>query len=268
MVNTTDAQSQEFAADTHLVAAAGESGARVTPAAAKAAAIPHQIQSVKKTEELDQETQLAAKRLDSTRFGYRFCKRAFDVLFSLFVLIVFCWLFAIIALAIKLDNPKGPIAFKQVRVGKNGKLFEMYKFRSMVVDAEAHLDTLLEYNEKSGPVFKLHDDPRVTRVGRFIRKTSLDELPQFINVLKGDLSVVGPRPALPREVVKYSPHERERLMVAQGLTCLWQVQPNRDEISFEEWVNLDLLYIRECSIWLDLKIIGRTILSVLGGRGH
>lgn len=173
--------------------------------------------------EIDPATLAAAERLRTGRYAYRFCKRAFDIAFSLLVLVGFCWLYAIVAVAIKLDDPHGPVVFKQVRVGKDGKEFQMYKFRSMVTDAETCLAQLLERNEKTGPVFKLHDDPRVTRMGRVIRKVSLDELPQFVNVLKGDLSVVGPRPALPREVAEYTDRDRQRLSVKQGLTCYWQV---------------------------------------------
>ena len=217
---------------------------------------------------IDPVTQAAAERLRTGRIGYRFCKRAFDIVFSLAVLVGLCWLYAIVAMAIKLDDPHGPVLFKQVRVGRDGREFQMYKFRSMVTDAETRLAQLLERNEKTGPVFKLHDDPRVTRVGRVIRKVSLDELPQFFNVLKGDLSVVGPRPALPREVAEYTDRDRQRLSVKQGLTCFWQVQPNRDDITFDEWVDLDLRYIRECGPWVDLKVIARTVVCVVTGRGH
>lgn len=217
---------------------------------------------------IDQSAQRAADRLRTGRYAYRFFKRTFDIVFSLLVLVCFCWLYAIVAIAIKLDDPRGPVVFKQTRVGKDGREFQMYKFRSMVADAEDHLPNLLEKNEKTGPVFKLHDDPRVTRVGRVIRKVSLDELPQFVNVLKGELSVVGPRPALPREVAKYSARDCQRLLVKQGLTCYWQVQPNRDDVDFEEWVDLDLRYIRECGLWADTKLIARTVVCVLTGQGN
>lgn len=217
---------------------------------------------------IDYKTQMAAERLRTGRYAYRFCKRTFDIAFSILVLVGLSWLFAIIAVAIKLDDPDGPVVFKQTRVGKDGREFQMYKFRSMVSDAETRLAQLLERNEKTGPVFKLHDDPRVTRVGRVIRKVSLDELPQFVNVLKGDLSIVGPRPALPREVAEYTDRDRQRLSVKQGLTCFWQVQPDRDDISFDKWVDLDLRYIRECGPWIDLKVITRTIVCVVAGEGH
>lgn len=217
---------------------------------------------------IDPATQAAAERLRTGRLGYRFAKRAFDIIFSLLVLVGLCWLYAAVAIAIKLDDPHGPVVFKQVRVGRDGREFQMYKFRSMVTDAETRLAQLLERNEKTGPVFKLHDDPRVTRVGRVIRKTSLDELPQFVNVLKGDLSVVGPRPALPREVAEYTDRDSQRLLVKQGLTCFWQVQPDRDDIGFDEWVDLDLRYIRECGLWTDAKLIARTVACVVTGQGN
>lgn len=217
---------------------------------------------------IDPATQVAAEHLRTGRLGYRFCKRAFDIAFSLVVLVGLCWLYAIVAAAIKLDDPHGPVVFKQVRVGKDGREFQMYKFRSMVADAETRLAQLLERNEKTGPVFKLHDDPRVTRVGRVIRKLSLDELPQFVNVLKGELSVVGPRPALPREVATYDERQRQRLLVKQGLTCYWQTRRDRDSISFDEWVDLDLLYIRKCSTWTDFKLIVQTVGCVLTAQGN
>ena len=216
----------------------------------------------------DAETAAAAERLRTGRWGYRLCKRAFDIVFSLVVLVCLSWLYLAIAIAIKLDDPKGPVIFAQTRVGKDGREFRMYKFRSMVADAETRLAELLARNEKTGPVFKLHDDPRVTRVGRILRKVSLDELPQFLNVLKGDLSVVGPRPALPKEVAEYTARDRQRLLVKQGLTCFWQVQPDRDDISFSEWVDLDLRYIRDCGVATDLKVIINTVGCVLTAQGN
>ena len=208
----------------------------------------------------------AVERL-SRRVGYRFAKRAFDVAFSLLVLVGLCWLFAIVAAAVKVDDPKGPVLFKQRRVTKGGREFDMYKFRSMSPDAEGRLAELAGRNEKTGPVFKMRDDPRVTRVGRVLRKLSLDELPQFWSVLKGDLSVVGPRPALPAEVAEYTPYQRQRLLVKAGVTCYWQTRRNRDSISFDEWVALDLLYIERCSAWTDLKLIVQTVGCVLTAQG-
>ena len=208
----------------------------------------------------------AAERL-RTRYAYRFAKRLFDVLFSAAVLVCFSWLFLIVAIAIKLDDPEGPVFFRQERVGKDGRRFRMWKFRSMCADAEDRLAALQADNEKDGPVFKIADDPRITRVGRFIRKTSIDELPQFINVLVGDMSVVGPRPALPSEVAQYGPRARQRLLVKQGLTCYWQTRRNRDSIGFDEWVDLDLIYVKQCSVWADFKLIIQTIGVVLTAQG-
>ena len=217
--------------------------------------------------EKDAETEAAAWRLRSGRIRYRVVKRAFDVVFSACVLVCLSWLFLIIAVAIKLDDPEGPVLFSQVRVGRDGREFRMWKFRSMVADAESRLAALSSRNEKDGPVFKIADDPRITRVGHVLRKLSLDELPQFWNVLVGDLSVVGPRPALPKEVEKYTPRQRQRLSVKQGLTCLWQTRRDRDSITFDEWVELDLLYIRKCSVLTDLKLIIQTVGCVLTAQG-
>lgn len=217
--------------------------------------------------EEDPETAEAARRLFEGRLGYRFLKRLFDIVFSMLVLVLLSWLFAIVAIAIKIDDPKGSPIFKQRRVGLNGKPFVMYKFRSMFADAEDRLDALYSLNEKDGPVFKIKNDPRITRVGRFIRKTSIDELPQFVNVLLGDMSVVGPRPALPREVAQYTPRQRQRLLVKPGITCFWQTRRNRDDISFDEWVDLDLLYIRKASAWTDIKQIIETVGVVLTAQG-
>lgn len=201
------------------------------------------------------------------RRAYCVLKRIADVVFSGLVMVLFCWLYAIIAILIKIDDPKGPVFFKQERVGRGGKTFKMYKFRSMVVDAEDRLDELKELNEKTGPVFKIADDPRITRVGKWLRKLSLDELPQFLNVFKGDISVVGPRPALPKEVAAYTDYQRQRLLVPQGITCFWQTRRNRDSITFDEWVDLDLLYVRKCSAWTDLKLIVQTVGVVLTAQG-
>lgn len=216
---------------------------------------------------LDPEAARAAERLRTGRWAYRAVKRAFDVCFSACVLVCLSWLFLIVAVAIKLDDPEGPVIFSQARVGRDGREFRMYKFRSMCADAESRLAELAEKNEKDGPVFKMADDPRVTRVGRLLRKTSIDELPQFVNVLLGDLSVVGPRPALPKEVAQYTPRQRQRLSVKQGITCYWQTRRNRDSITFDEWVELDLVYVKKCSLWADLKLIVQTVGCVLTAQG-
>ncbi len=220
----------------------------------------------------DVATLQAAEDLADGRLGYRFVKRSFDIVFSLLVLVCLSWLFLVIAIAVKADDPSGPVFFRQRRVGKlgrDGKPAECgrYKFRSMVPDAEERLEELKGLNEKTGPVFKIREDPRVTRVGRVLRKTSLDELPQFLNVLKGDISVVGPRPALPKEVATYDAHQRLRLLVKPGITCYWQTRRNRDSITFDEWVDLDLLYIRQCGVKADCKLIVQTVGCVLTAQG-
>lgn len=202
------------------------------------------------------------------RFVYRFIKRAFDILFSLCVIIVLFIPLAVVCLVIYLDDPAGSPLFAQKRVGLDGREFTMYKLRSMCVDAEARLETLSALNEKTGPVFKIANDPRITRVGRFIRKTSIDELPQFLNVLKGDMSVVGPRPALPKEVAEYSLKDHLRLAVKPGITCYWQTRRNRDAITFDHWVDLDLLYIKKAGIWTDIKLIIQTVGCVLTAQGE
>jgi len=192
-------------------------------------------------------------------------KAAFDFLFSLFALIVTFPVLAIIAIAIKLDDG-GPVFFKQERVGLNGRHFYCFKFRTMVVNAEALKAQLMGQNEQEGPVFKITMDPRVTRIGRFLRKTSLDELPQFINVIRGDMSVVGPRPPLPSEVEKYERWQIRRLSMKPGITCIWQVS-GRNNIPFREWMKLDMEYIDNWSLKLDLILILKTIKVMLTGDG-
>lgn len=216
----------------------------------------------------DLNTEAAAERLRTERLAYRAAKRAFDITLSIFVLAAFSWLFLVIAIAIKLDDPEGPVFFTQERVGRGGTSFRMYKFRSMYTNAESMLPELKRINEKSGPAFKLRNDPRITRVGHALRKMSLDELPQFVNVLRGDLSVVGPRPALPCEVASYTPYQRQRLLVNQGLTCYWQTCQNRDAVPFDQWIELDLLYIRTCSMRVDLKLIIQTVGCMLTAQGE
>ncbi|OQP02166.1 multidrug MFS transporter [Geobacillus sp. 44C] len=190
--------------------------------------------------------------------GYLIAKRIMDICGALIGLICLSWLFLIVAILIKLEDPKGPVFFKQVRVGKDGKEFYMYKFRSMVANAEELLESLLHLNETTGAMFKMKNDPRVTKIGRFIRKTSIDELPQLWNVLKGDMSLVGPRPPLPREVAQYTEYDKQRLLVTPGCTGLWQVS-GRNDLGFDEMVELDLKYIRERSLLYDIKIIFKTI---------
>lgn len=192
-----------------------------------------------------------------------FCKRAIDVVGSLVGLALLAPVLLLVAIAIKLDSP-GAVIFKQRRVGLEGSEFDMYKFRSMVVEAEAMKADLLALNEmKDGPIFKIARDPRVTRVGRFIRRTSLDEFPQLVNVLSGKMSLVGPRPPLPSEVVYYTAEQRQRLSVVPGATGLWQVSGRSNLDSFKTMVGLDLEYIRNWSLVSDLRIIFKTVLVVL-----
>ena len=198
-------------------------------------------------------------------FYRSYVKRAADAVASTVGLALLSPLFLALAVAIKLDS-RGPVFFRQKRVGKDGREFDFYKFRSMVEDAEALKESLMHLNELEGPVFKISKDPRVTRVGSFLRRTSLDELPQLINVLRGDMSLVGPRPPLPCEVEKYEGWQREKLSVLPGITCLWQIS-GRNHIGFTEWMRLDIEYIRRQSFGLDVKILARTLPAVLSRKG-
>ncbi len=197
---------------------------------------------------------------------YLFLKRALDIFGATMGLIILSPLFLVVSILIKLEDPKENIIFKQIRVGKNGKKFYIYKFRSMVSNAEQLLDGLLDKNETTGPMFKIKEDPRITRIGHFIRKTSIDELPQLINVLKGDMSLVGPRPPLPREVNEYSDYDTQRLLVQPGCTGLWQVS-GRSNVGFEQMVEYDLEYIKNRSMFKDIKIILITFLQLIWSRG-
>lgn len=195
---------------------------------------------------------------------YEICKRTIDIIGAGLGLILLSPIIAIVACAVKVTS-KGPIFFSQKRVGKNGELFEMYKFRSMVVNAEELKENLEDQNEMSGPMFKIKDDPRVTKVGKFIRKTSIDELPQLWNILKGDMSLVGPRPSLPKEVEQFDNWMFKRLSVRPGLTCYWQVS-GRNNIDFEDWMKLDVKYVEERNIWIDIKLIFKTIFVLFGDK--
>ncbi|HOW65049.1 MAG TPA: sugar transferase [Candidatus Paceibacterota bacterium] len=198
--------------------------------------------------------------------GALLIKRVFDVVATLGLLILLNPLLLIIALLIKLED-HGPVLFIQRRVGKHGREFRMYKFRSMFVDAESRLRALLAENQhEQGVTFKMKNDPRVTRVGKWLRKLSFDELPQLFNVVKGDMSLVGPRPPIPREVELYRPEDRRRLEVVPGITCLWQIG-GRSEIDFSGQVRLDVQYIESQSFWGDLKILLKTVPAVLTGHG-
>lgn len=205
--------------------------------------------------------------LQDGRSYWRF-RRFQDVVLSVVALLVLWPAMLLVALIIMIDSPgAGPI-FAQTRVGRDGKTFTFYKFRSMCPNAEEKLEELLPRNEMEGPVFKIKDDPRITRVGKFIRMTSIDELPQLWNVLKGEMSIVGPRPGIPREVEQYDDYAKQRLLVTPGLTCYWQIQPNRNSLSFDEWVYLDVKYIHERSFLTDWKIILATFGAVLGMNGE
>lgn len=199
------------------------------------------------------------------RYVYRLGKRAFDFTASLLALIPLSIVFIAIALLIKLDD-HGPVFFTQTRVGRHGKEFKIYKFRSMRVDAEDLLEKLLAQNQVDGPMFKMKDDPRISRVGKFLRKYSLDELPQLFNVLIGNMSLVGPRPPLPREVAEYTDYDKQRLYVTPGCTGLWQAT-ERNNVGFAGMVKLDLEYIQNASWWLDLKIIFMTVKIIIVPNG-
>lgn len=200
--------------------------------------------------------------------GYWKLRRFQDVVLSILALLILWPFMLLVALIIVIDSPgAGPI-FAQTRIGRDGKSFIFYKFRSMQPNAEAELEDLLQYNEMEGPTFKMREDPRITRFGRFIRMTSIDELPQLWNVLRGEMSIVGPRPGLPREVEQYDERARQRLLITPGLTCFWQIQPNRNDLSFDEWVDLDIKYIQERSFRTDWKIILATFGAVFGMNGE
>ena len=198
---------------------------------------------------------------------YLAVKRCFDIVFSLLCIIVFTIPILFVMLLIVIDSPGASPIYTQYRVGKNGRVFKFYKLRSMVPEADQMLDSLLDQNEMEGPAFKISNDPRITRVGRVIRKTCIDELPQLWNILKGDMSFVGPRPPLPREVEQYNDFQRNRLSVVPGLTCYWQIQPNRNSLTFDKWLELDLKYIEERNVKTDLMIIFKTVGAVLNMEG-
>jgi lipopolysaccharide/colanic/teichoic acid biosynthesis glycosyltransferase len=208
-----------------------------------------------------------ADALSHVKRGWRFpwFKRAFDILLSLAGILATVPLWILIIVAIKLDSP-GPIFFIQERAGINGRSFKLFKFRSMVADAESQLAEVRHLNQADGPLFKIRDDPRITRVGAVLRRTSLDELPQLVNVVLGKMALVGPRPALPEEVAQYRPQDWERLSVMPGLTCLWVIR-GRSDCDFDHWMDYDREYVRTASFWLDLVILVRTLMVVVSGRG-
>ena len=198
--------------------------------------------------------------------GYEVCKRIFDIVMCTLALLVLSPLFLTVAIAIKCEDG-GKVFFKQQRMTKGGKVFGMYKFRSMVPDAEEKLSELLDRNEMDGPAFKMQDDPRITKVGKFIRRTSIDELPQLVNIIRGEMSIIGPRPPLAWEVEQYTPYQMHRLDVKTGLSCYRECFGRSNIHDFDEWVESDLKYIRERSMWTDIKVILLTITVVLKCEG-
>lgn len=194
-------------------------------------------------------------------------KRVFDFAASLLLLALSAPLLLLLAVLICLDDPRGGPIFRQTRLGLGGRRFTMYKFRTMAVDAEQRRAELAALNEMDGPVFKIRDDPRVTRIGKFLRRSSLDELPQLFNVLRGDMSIIGPRPPLPCEAAEYTDYQSLRLIVKPGLTCLWQVRTDRNAVSFAEWVEDDMEYILNASMWGDVKLMLKTPFVMLRGEG-
>jgi len=196
---------------------------------------------------------------------YHLVKRLLDVIAAVGGLALLLPLFPFIVLMIKLESP-GPIFFRQERVGRRGRVFTCYKFRSMAADAEQRKEELSHLNEATGAAFKIKDDPRITGVGRFLRRSSLDEFPQIFNVLRGDMSIVGPRPQIPSEVLQYTSGQARRLLVKPGLTCLWQVS-GRSHVDFAEWMELDLEYVRRCSLGFDIWILSRTLPAVIQRKG-
>jgi exopolysaccharide biosynthesis polyprenyl glycosylphosphotransferase len=205
------------------------------------------------------------KKIVNQKSGYLLTKRVIDIVGALVGLLLLSPFVLVVAILIKIQDPRGPIFFKQQRIGKDGQTFYIYKFRSMVTNAEELLKDLLEKNEISGAMFKMKKDPRITKVGKFIRKTSIDELPQLWNVMKGEMSLVGPRPPLPREVEEYDDYDKQRLTVTPGCTGLWQIS-GRNSLGFKEMVELDLKYISERNIWMDIKVILKTFLVLFESR--
>ena len=195
-------------------------------------------------------------------------KRRFDIVVSSIILTLAAIPMCVVAVAIFLDDPHGSPFYKQIRIGRHGEEFYMYKFRTMYVDADKRKAELMEQNEMDGPVFKMKEDPRITRLGKYLRKLSIDEIPQFFNVFKGHMSLVGPRPPLPNEVEQYKDYHKLRLIVTPGITCDWQIADNRNDIPFDEWVEMDLNYIENRTTLGDLKIIFKTPFAMLSATGR
>lgn len=220
-------------------------------------------------EKVDEKTaERLEKLIEKSYYSYWKKKRIFDVSVTVIILAFLIIPILITALVVFIDDPKGSPFYKQVRIGRHGKPFNMYKFRSMYVDAEKRKKDLMDSNEMDGPVFKMKNDPRITRVGRFIRKYSIDEIPQLFNVLIGNMSIVGPRPALPEEVEKYSDYNKLRLVVTPGITCTWQIMPDKNDIPYEKWLEMDLEYIETRTTLKDIKIILKTPFAMLRANGR
>lgn len=222
-----------------------------------------------KRAEVDEKTRKRLEELLENSFSsYWKKKRSFDIFFATLILLFFLPLMIVIAIVIFIDDPSASPIYKQIRVGRHGKEFYMYKFRTMRASAEDDIDSLLDKNEMNGPVFKMKNDPRITRVGKILRKLSLDELMQFFNVFKGDMTLVGPRPPLPREVENYTDYQKLRLLVTPGITCTWQIHKNRNDVPFEDWVEMDLDYIQHRTFWGDIKIMLKTPIVMISGTGR
>lgn len=222
-------------------------------------------QSDTEREKIEAVLEIIAKK---NKKGYWIKKRVLSLIFAIAGVIIFAVPMLIITLLVWMDDRKVSPVYCQTRIGRHGKPFTLYKFRTMIHDADKIKASMYEHNEMDGPVFKIKDDPRITKIGKFLRKTGLDELPQFFNVIKGDMVVIGPRPPLPEEVEQYTEYQKLRLIVTPGITCLWQVQPKRNELSFDEWVNLDIHYITHRSLIMDIKIIFRTIWVMFREEGR
>ncbi len=222
-----------------------------------------------KRAEVDEKTRKRLEELlDNSFSSYWKKKRSFDIFFATLILLFFLPLMIVIAIVIFVDDPSASPIYKQIRVGRHGKEFYMYKFRTMRASAEDDIDSLLDKNEMNGPVFKMKNDPRITRVGKILRKLSLDELMQFFNVFNGDMTLVGPRPPLPREVENYTDYQKLRLLVTPGITCTWQIHKNRNDVPFEDWVEMDLDYIQHRTFWGDIKIMLKTPIVMISGTGR
>lgn len=220
-------------------------------------------------EKVDEKTRARLEDLlENSYASYWKKKRLFDIFFATLILLFFIPLMIVIAIVIYIDDPSASPIYKQTRVGRHGKAFDMYKFRTMRNMADRSIDDLSNKNEMDGPVFKMKEDPRITRVGKFLRKVSLDELMQFFNVLKGDMTLVGPRPALPREVKYYTDYQKLRLLVTPGITCTWQIHKNRNDVPFDEWVEMDLDYIQHRTFWNDIKIMLKTPVVMFSATGR